>query len=503
MGVVSLPAEPQSGAEQATDTGGFAVDGARVGLGRGAAFLTASSMAFLLAGYVTNVWLGRRLGPTQYGLYGVVVTFISAVNVMQVFGVPQALARRVAEDPEHEFGALRTALRLQMALTVVLTIALVALASPVAAALGDHRLTGYLRVSALILPVYGLFSVYGGFHNGRHHFARQAGMVGLYALGKAVFVVALGAVAGLYGALSGFILAPIAAILVGMQRVGRTRPAPARGMVALSVPLVVYAGLSTLQLSVDLLLVKGLSSRGADAGYYAAAQNMAVIPYYAVSAASQVLFPSVARHLKDGDVRRAADTVSSALRFTLLLLFPGVVLVAVSRHDLVVLLYSHRYDASATSLAVLVVGYGALALFSLFGFVLNGGGRTRFAPICAGSGVVTSIVVCSVLIPDHGLVGAAIGSAAGSGVAMVMGAIGVARLLELRVPVASIARAALGAAAAGAVIAVLHTRPLLLPAAYVAALAAYLAVLALTREPALSDLVGLMRKFVGRRRVQP
>jgi O-antigen/teichoic acid export membrane protein len=185
-----------------------------------------------------------------------------------------------------------------------------------------------------------------------------------------------------------------------------------------------------------------------------------------------------------------------------LLLFPGVVMVAVSRHDLVVLLYSHRYDAAASSLAVLVVGYGALALFSLFGFVLNGAGRTRLAPICAGAGVLTSVIVCSVLIPDHGLVGAAIGSAAGSGVAMLSAGVSVGRLLRLRLPVASTLRAAVGAAVTGLVIAALHPRPLLLPAVYIVALVAYLAILVLTREPGLRQLAGAVREHGGRRRMR-
>src|ERR1700760_1419286 len=90
-------------------------------LGHGAIYLTLSGLAFLLSGYATNVWLGRRLGPHDYGRYGVIITLISSVNVMQVAGLPQALSRFVSEGRHPPDRLPITGLRIQAVVTLAVS----------------------------------------------------------------------------------------------------------------------------------------------------------------------------------------------------------------------------------------------------------------------------------------------------------------------------------------------------------------------------------------------
>src|SRR5262249_32395015 len=56
-------------------------------LGRGTLFLTISSFFFMVSGYLVNIWLGKTLGPKVYGLYGIIITLMTIVNITQTSGL--------------------------------------------------------------------------------------------------------------------------------------------------------------------------------------------------------------------------------------------------------------------------------------------------------------------------------------------------------------------------------------------------------------------------------
>jgi O-antigen/teichoic acid export membrane protein len=83
---------------------------------KGAIYLTASTLTFMVSGYLTNVWLGRYLGPKTYGVYGVLISLMTALNVMQIYGVPQAVSKFVAEKPKKAHSILNSGLKIQLVL---------------------------------------------------------------------------------------------------------------------------------------------------------------------------------------------------------------------------------------------------------------------------------------------------------------------------------------------------------------------------------------------------
>ena len=67
-------------------------------LSKGAFYLTFSTIIFVLSGYLINVILGRQLGPSSYGIYGIIITLMTTINLTQVSGLPQAVAKYIAEE---------------------------------------------------------------------------------------------------------------------------------------------------------------------------------------------------------------------------------------------------------------------------------------------------------------------------------------------------------------------------------------------------------------------
>ena len=52
---------------------------------KGLIYLTISSGMFVVAGYIVNLWLGRYLGPVNYGIYGVVISLMTMVNIIKFY----------------------------------------------------------------------------------------------------------------------------------------------------------------------------------------------------------------------------------------------------------------------------------------------------------------------------------------------------------------------------------------------------------------------------------
>jgi O-antigen/teichoic acid export membrane protein len=83
-------------------------------LGRGAAWITLSGIVFMLSGYAINIFLGRRLGPELYGIYGVLVSIMNSMNVMQITGIPQSVSKFTSENENEADSILASGLHIQL-----------------------------------------------------------------------------------------------------------------------------------------------------------------------------------------------------------------------------------------------------------------------------------------------------------------------------------------------------------------------------------------------------
>src|SRR5882672_10362353 len=161
----------------------------RTKLGRGAIYLTISSIILMIAGYSINIFLGRILGPVGYGTYGIIISLMTAVNLMQTAGLPQAVSKFIAEDESRADAILKSGLAVQIISTILLTFIFFLLARPLALVLHDEKLIPYIQITSFIFPLYGIFALYTGYYNGLHNFKRQAFLNILYAVGKVASIL--------------------------------------------------------------------------------------------------------------------------------------------------------------------------------------------------------------------------------------------------------------------------------------------------------------------------
>jgi O-antigen/teichoic acid export membrane protein len=369
---------------------------------RGMLLLTITSGLFIVSGYVITVWLAHELGPTNFGRYSVVIAITTLVNILVARGVPVAATRAIAADPEKADQTMVVAWWVTLPLAVAATVVAAAAAIPLATVLGDNGLRVPLFVGSAAALTYGLQALLLAWFTGMHRYGRQAFAQSWYAVSRLVTIIVGGALAGLTGAVVGFVVAPAVGALATLRRrradrplQSATPPSPATGRTLLraSAPLVGVAALVAALLSVDLLAFKRVGT-STDAGKYAAAGTIAHVPFFLLRSAPLVVMPAVAAALAASKAteRRLAGPVRAEIRHrvgdaVVLLALPTALIVALGDRALEVV-FGESYTVDGLLVAPLALATGAITLYSVLVAVETALGTLRMALLTGSIGLI-------------------------------------------------------------------------------------------------------------------
>ncbi len=441
---------------------------------RGAATLSAAQGLFVVAGYILNVVLARFLGPGPYGAYGVVISLLTIVNLMQTQGVPQALSRSIAGG-SNEAGAWRAALHVQAVASTGGLVLLIVSAPVLASVLHDDRLLAGLTIAALAVPSYALFATIGGVLNGRRDFVNQAKMNAVYAAARVVCVLGLAVAFKFSGAIAGYAIAPLiafVAVVARRPRGDRDVEFDWRPLVRFALPNIGLALALTAIMSIDLLFVKGLIANDDTAGIYAAAQNAARLTYFVIIPAGIVLFPAMAEAMASGDRIRQRILVGDGIEGAVAVVLVIVAVMAGARVPLLDLAFGNAYEGASTAFELLAPALGCLALSYTLASLLTGSGHPHPPMVIAAAALLVQVVVEYPLTHAYGMTGAALGTLIAAGACLAGQIIVVRWRLGTFADLTRLARLLLAGGGAFAVASLASSRADVLPIC-VAATAAY------------------------------
>lgn len=366
-------------------------------------------------GLATVIYLTRTMGPGGYGQYAVVLTIITWLEFAIVAMFSRTTVKLVS-DAEPWRPAATTLVRLSL-MTGLLLAGLLWLGADVIAAAADApHLAWPLRLAAVDIPLFALAQGHISVMIARGQFRHRALVTAgrwLVRLALIVLLVELGF--GLRGAILGCIGASVTEL--ALARWYCRPPLRRRGSVTLrriwqyAAPLAV-AGVSFRLLDgLDLLAWKALGATEAQAGIYAAALSLALMPGILSLACSVLLLSSLARLLREQRDDEARKLGRDAW-WAILLLMPFAFLLAASGTELSVLLFGPAFEAAGPLLALLVfAGVGRL-LISLGISMLTAYGRPGLASALVGPLVPLSLFGYVLVIPALGATGAAVVSIA-------------------------------------------------------------------------------------------
>ncbi len=367
----------------------------------------ASTALFLIATSV--VQLGAEVGLVRY--------------------LPMQLATgRVADV----LPTLRTAVLPVAALSVVVGAA-AAVAAPVLAPLvaGDEHgeaVAGQIRVLAVFLPVAALLNVVLAATRGCR---TMRPTVAVESLGRTLLqLLTVGAAVLCGAAATGVVLAwsvpyvvALAAAVWWLARLlARARSGPPAGSSAggdeapptsfwrFTAPRAVAGIAQTLLKRSDIVLVAALRSP-AEAALYTAATRFVVFGQLGVQALQQALAPQLSALFARGETRAAQEVYETATAWSILFAWPvylGCALLA----PLLLGLFGPGYEGASTVVVVLSLAMLVATASGAVDTVLLMSGRSWLSLADVGAALAVNVTLNLLLIPSHGILGAALAWAA-------------------------------------------------------------------------------------------
>jgi stage V sporulation protein B len=414
--------------------------------GRGLLLITTAKVVFIITGYAIQVALPRLFHSEQvYGLFSVAFGAGAILNNILIASTVQTVSKMVSEDERRAGLALRYGLGLQTLIGAILGGAL-CLAAPWIAGgvLLDAALTPLIRIAGGVAFAYAVYAVVVGYLNGRHQFRRQASLDMTFSLlrtvglcgGAALGMGALGAMGGFGAAAGTIVLIALATIGIG-QGGGKFS---AWRWLTLMAPIWIYQGCLNGILQIDLQMLKrtatelalgnGMTHAAAAhlaneySGHYRAAQVFAFVPYQLILSVTFVVFPFVARATSTGDAEATKRYIRNAMRFSLLVLLAFATPIGGAADGVMRIAYPDGYLSGAHALEVLVFAQVALALFVIGATILTSAGRPQVAAVVGFLSLIVVLVATRLAIQWAGLdepravVATALGTFAGTGVAL-------------------------------------------------------------------------------------
>lgn len=503
--------------------------------GRGVIYITIAKIWFLLTGFILIFGLPRifkwsaggdeERGQALFGAYKLVFMGVSFINNGIITGTIQAVSKFTSEGASDPGAVRRAALKVQGWMGVTLAVLYIGFAGLLADGLGSPDLADLMRLSAGVIAAYSCYAVFIGSFNGRKLFHRQALFDIAYSTLKIALIIGLAA-AGfeVLGTVAGFLVASVVIALAAgsASGFGAKGTFPARRYLGFAAVLIAYTFVLNLVLSLDLFLLKGITSRlalgaGGDAaaaselskalaGKYGAAQGLAFIPYQAVLSIAFVAFPMISRITFQDEGTAAREYVRRTMRFaTIMCVGLAAVFIALPGQSLA-LAFPAEYAPAAPALRMLALGIVAYGLMVVANTILNGAGLpwramgVVLATLAAVGGGVTGLLLGTGPGGDP-LLATAGGTAIGMGFGLCLSAVVVHRRFGAFWPWRTVARVAVAATAATAAGQFLpHGSKLTTLGECLLVLAIYLAVLIGTGEFGAEDLDQLKRVLRRRRK---
>ncbi|MDB4881829.1 MAG: putative polysaccharide transport protein [Gemmatimonadetes bacterium] len=371
----------------------------------------AAELLLLPTGLVTAAVLTRVLGPAGYGLFSLAATLITWLTMTTTAVLARAAVKFVSEAEEWEPVAA-SVLRWRLAIGLVAAPLLLAGAGLIARVLHQPELTPYLRVFAADLLLTNLARAYREVLTGRGRYREVAIVSSARWLSRMVLIVVLVEATGsVMGAVAGSVGATLVELIVAqwLQPIsleGRSGVRPA-AMWGLAAPLMVYGAAMQLFSKVDLFALSALGGSASDAGYYGAAQNLAVAPGLFALALGPLLLATLVRLRRAGHDDEARVVGRSALRVTFALI-PFAALVGGAAPEIVRVIFGPSFAPAAPLLALLFAAAVAIATMAVTVAIITAIDHPRVVSVIGVSVLALAIGGHVLLIPRLGATGAAL-----------------------------------------------------------------------------------------------
>ena len=378
---------------------------------KGTFYLGISHLVFVLSGYIINVWLARHLGPNKYGIYGIIISFVTIINICLTGGLSQAISKFCSEDESLAYSIKTSMLKILIPFSIFIAIICYFSAPLISTILKDKSLIPFIRISIPIIPLFTIYAIYIGYFNGIHLFNKQSYLLIIYSSLKLFFIISLSIYFGLYGTFTGFIVALIFTLLlvVLFSEKGKYCYFNILKLIKFAFPIIINSIFLIITVNLGLLMTKSILINNKLVGYYNASVTLARVPDFLISGViGSIMLPAVSSSIKKQHLKKTKNLINRWIKFSLIIVLPITFLSSFTSSTLVNLFYSEQYSPSARPFSILIYGMMFFGIFNILASILKGAGKPYIPMITISISLMLNFILNIYLIPKYQLIGAAI-----------------------------------------------------------------------------------------------
>ncbi len=379
---------------------------------KGTIYLTGARAVFIITGFLLHVSLGRWLGPEQFGVFGVINSIVTVIELIFLTSIAKGVSRFIAEKEHSIRSIINSALAIQSLSGLAIFGILFFGADLIASLLYDQEMSTYFRMLSVLIPLAGLAFVYESTLNGIREFGRQAVVMVIFHISRLI-----GALSFVYmglavkGAVLGLIVADVIRFIVGRQFCTRLRSKgnyDRKRLIKFSLNMAVFSFAGIVLMNIDLIAVKIILKEDSMTGFYNAALTLSKMLSFMVGGLSVTLFPSIVKSIADNNKELTERYVNQSLKYLLLIIIPLTFLISATSEGLISFVYGKVYSVGAQPLSILIFGWAFLTIAMMFNTIILASNKPYVAAIIALLLIPANIFLNLMFIQRMGINGAAI-----------------------------------------------------------------------------------------------
>jgi len=394
---------------------------------------------------VTSIFVGRVLGPDEFGLYTIALILPTYLYLLLRFGLSSTITRHAAKYLSE--GNERKAISFSYGVSILhaaVGVLAVALLIPFSGTVSSFILQRPELSSGILIPV-AMFAVVGQimFNNGSAAFVglsefRKSAVLnvimGVAKFGSTVSLVLLGysVVGAVAGYTLGFVAAGVVAIAILLRMNTRVKPSQLMEDISTSIkyaPPIWLAQVLVAFLPPFQTTILAFTVSNQEIGWYAAAVNIGSL----VTLFTLPVTTSLLTLFSKTEPKERIDTYNLSVRYTALLVTPVTMFVMALSTPLAIAIYGHAYLLAGGYLLLLAAGNLVAGLGNIsWNMFLLGIGETRKAFFATAVGTLVSVVSSLVLVRYEGVYGVLIGTILGNIILLIVGSKYASDLLETK-----------------------------------------------------------------------
>ena len=396
----------------------------------------------LPTGFITAVFLARKLGPSSYGLFALVSRLTGWIEMTGASFFNHTTIKFVGEETNWRSIAVKI-MHLYIVMGLGIGILLWLLSYHVALIFNEPIIADYLTLFAIDIPIHCIAAANLNILAGRGMFKEIAQVTTVRLLARIVLIILFVEMGlSVKGAIIGSIGASLSGLVISWYY---TRTPlfyksvfPIRNFLNFATTLFI-SRLSLKIFRLDLFILKAFGGTACQAGFYGAALNLSIPPKLASTSLTPTLLSTLSHLISKNEIEKAKEIGLTSIR-SVLWFIPFIGLAAGSANEIICFIFGNDFlPASPIFILLLVAGLN-LYMLSVVNSILTALNRPKVILILTIPMVPLAIIGHLILTPKLGGVGASLVTAFIAFLAAISSLIVIYKIWKIYPPVKTVLR---------------------------------------------------------------